>query len=87
MEEDALEHLLQRAGFGEVGVVALGLAGQLHVQRVVHVVGPLRVEARPVELPRGDRERVVAVGLRDQPQRPAQPGRQGVDLSGQLLQQ
>ena len=34
----------------------------------------------------GDRPRVVAVGLRDQPQRPAKCRGQGVDLKGQLFE-
>ena len=45
-----LEHLRRARRGGEVGVVALRLAGERDVQRVVHVVGPLRVEAEAAGL-------------------------------------
>ncbi len=47
VEEHLGEGLGQHPRLGEVGVVAAGLAGERHVQRVVHVVGPLRRHARP----------------------------------------
>ena len=45
VEEALLAHLGQRGQRLEVGVVAVGLAGQRHVHGVVEVVAPLRVEA------------------------------------------
>ena len=44
VEERAGQRLGQRAERAEVGVVALPLAGQQRVQRVVEVVVPLRVQ-------------------------------------------
>ena len=70
----------------EILVVAGGLAGEGSVQRVVEVVGPLRVHAQPVGLARADHARVVEVTLGDREQRPAELGGQGADLLGDLRQ-
>src|SRR5205085_11705759 len=51
---------------------------------VVEVVAPLRRHPEATGLDRGDRRRLVEVGLRDQRQRPSYGGRQGVDLAGEL---
>ena len=66
VEEAALDHLRQRRQRLEVGVVAVGLAGQRHVHGVVEVVAPLRVQPVAAGLARGDELRVVEVALRDQ---------------------
>ena len=75
---------VQRA---EVAVVALPLAGEQGVQGVVHVVVPLRLQAVPAGLARGDQPRVVEVGLGDQRQRPAQVGGEALHLDRHLLEQ
>ena len=66
--------LVERAGVVEVGVVALRLAGQ---QRRAGRGGRRRPTARASPRPPasrgGDGQRVVAVGLGDQRQRPAEP--------------
>ena len=77
----------ERARGGEVPVVALGLAGQRDVQRVVDVIAPLGGEPVPVGLARRDQPRVVQIRFGDQAERPLQPGGQRVDLGGQFLQQ
>ncbi len=51
VDERPLEGLRELGHLAEVGVVAVPLAGQQDVQRVVEVVGPLRVEA-PARRPR-----------------------------------
>ncbi|CAB4934707.1 unannotated protein [freshwater metagenome] len=88
VEERAGEHLGQpgQTALGEVPVVALALAGEHGVQRVVEVVAPLRGEPEPAGGPRGDHPRVVEVGLRDQGQRSALRHAERVDLGGQLLE-
>ena len=88
VEEGAGEDLGQaaEAGGGEVGVVALALAGQQRVQRVVEVVAPLRGQAHAAGHPRGDHAGVVEVALGDQGQRPADGDRQLVDLLRHLLE-
>ena len=76
--------LASAPGVGEVGVVALRLAGQRGVQAVVDVVGPLGVQpdaARPPGPAGCTVRRVVAVGLGDQRQRPAELRGEGVDLA------
>lgn len=89
MEVAAGQGLGQRGerGAGEVGVVALGLAGQGGVQGVVEVVVPLGVQPEAVLGARGDHPGVVEVGLRDQEQRAAHLLAQGVDRLRQLLQE
>ena len=89
MQERPAEHVRQAGepGGGEVGVVALGLAGERGVQAVVDVVAPLGVQPVAAGLARGDQPRVVEVGLGDQRQRPAQVRRQRLHLDRQLLQQ
>jgi len=49
VEEGAPHHRGERIGAGEVGVVALGLAGEGGVQGVVHVVGPLPLQPEPAD--------------------------------------
>ena len=71
----------------EVGVVTGDLAGQRRVQRMVEVVGPLRVHAETVALPRGHDARVVEVALGDGEQGAAELGGQRGHLAGQLGQQ
>ena len=87
VEEAALADLRQRRERLEVGVVALGLAGQRHVHRVVEVVAPLRVQPVAARLARRHQHRVVQVGLGDQGQRPTDVRRERSDLDGQLLEQ
>ena len=87
MEEGALDTPWPGTAAAEVGVVALPLAGQRDVQGVVDVVVPLGVEPVAAGLARGDQPRVVEVGLGDQRQRPAEVGRQRLDLDRQLLEQ
>ena len=70
VEEPPLAHLRQRAQRLEVGVVAVRLAGERHVQGVVEVVAPLRVEPVAAGLARRHQDRVVEVGLGDQGERP-----------------
>ncbi len=72
---------------GEILVVALRLAGQRGVHRVVEVVVPLGVQPQAARLAGGDQARVVQVGLGDQEQRTAQPHRQPVHRRGELLQE
>ena len=69
---------------GEVGVVAVRLAGQRHVQRVVHVVVPLGRHPATALGRGGDHHGVVEVALGDEVERSAELGRQRGHLVGQL---
>ncbi len=86
MEEHLLQRGLERSRCREVLVVAEGLARQCHVQAVVQIVGPLRLQAVSAAFARRDQLRVVEVGLGDQAERAADPGGERVHLDGQLLE-
>ena len=80
-------HTLARpADLAEVVVVALPLAGQQCVQRVVDVVVPLGVEAVAVGISRGDEPRIVEIGLGDQRERPRQMRGERVHLGRHLFE-
>ena len=87
VEEAALAHLRQRAQRLEVRVVAVRLPGECHVQSVMEVVAPLRVQTVATGLAGRDQPRVVEVGLGDQGQRPTLVGRQRRHLDRHLLEQ
>src|SRR5207248_6420611 len=61
------EHAREVADAAEAAVVAVLLAGEQRVQRVVEVVAPLRVEAEAEVSRGGDDARVVEIALRDRP--------------------
>ena len=66
------------------GVVALVLASECSVDRVVDVVGPLTGEPDPVRVPRDGEHRVVRVALGDEEKRAAEVGCEVVDRCAQL---
>ena len=70
----------------EVRVVPLALARHERVDRVVHVVRPLRGHAVAARSRRGDGGGVVEVGLGDEGQQSPEPDGQHSDLVGQLRQ-
>src|SRR5204863_1643759 len=61
------EDMREVADLAEARVVAVLLAGEEDVQRVVEVVAPLRVEAEAEARCGGDDARVVEIALRDRP--------------------
>ena len=75
MEEHPGVGLGQRRHRPEVAVVALPLAGDRRVHRVVEVVAPLRGEPVAARLAGGDQPGVVEVGLGDEDQLAVQPAR------------
>ena len=79
----------QRRDRAEVGVVEMALPGQRGVQRVVQIVGPLRVAAPRLRALGGwlDHPHVAQVALGDHVQRAAEPARDRVHLVGQLTDQ
>jgi hypothetical protein len=83
VDERAPEGVRQVAHAAEVAVVALLLAGEQHVERVVEVVRPLRVLAEAALVRRAQRARVVAVRLGDHERR----GPLGVDPVRELHEQ
>lgn len=87
VEEALLADLRQRRQRREVGVIAIRLAGQGDVQRVMEVVAPLGIDAGAATLTRRDQQRVVEVTLGDQRQRPTQVCRQCADLGGEFFEQ
>lgn len=86
MDEDIFQGLTQHRGRTEIHVVAEGLIGQIGVQRVMHIVGPLRVHAHAAGRPRLDHGRLVQVGFGDQRDRTGQAGPDRVHPLGQLGQ-
>ena len=65
MHKRARERLCEVGDVAELLVVAVAVAGQQDAQRVVEVVGPLRVVAEAALLARADDPRVVEAGLGD----------------------
>ena len=78
VDEDLAVRLVERLDRTEVDVVAVPLAREVRVERVVHVVGPLGGHAEPRRsrggalADGGDGRGLVEVGLRDEGQRPAE---------------
>ncbi len=89
VEEARRQRLAQRGerGVREVRVVALRLAGQRGVQRVMEVVVPLGVQPEAALLAGGDEPRVVEIRFGDQEERPAQVVGERVHGRRQLLQE
>ncbi len=71
----------------EIHVVADGLPGHRTVQRMVEVVGPVRVQAETAAFGRMDEPRIIQVALRDEHDLAVAGIRKGVDGIRQFLQE
>src|SRR3569623_2418619 len=59
----------------EIGVIAVAFAGQYGMQRMVKVIAPLGIDAKPAQLAAADDARVIQIAFGDQHEMATEVGR------------